>query len=92
MGDLLAPGRPAIVEALRQFEAVGFAKEAAQALLPEVARSFLAARLADAPPDIPTLVEAIFEAQAEGVEQVTETRAQLPILVRTISPVFSISP
>jgi len=87
MGDLLALGRPAIVEAVRDFEAVGYDKEAAQALLPEVTRS-----LADAPPDIPTLVEAIFEAEVEGVEQVSEARATASKLVQTTFPAFSISP
>jgi hypothetical protein len=42
----------------------------------------LAARLADAAPDIPLIVGAIIEAKAEGLtEQAAEASAQLPQLV-----------
>jgi len=84
MGDFLALGHPTrLREAMRVFEAAGFAKEAqeARAQLPQVASAYLAARLADAPPNIPLLVEAISEAQAEGLEQAAEARATLSRLV-----------
>ncbi len=71
------------------FEAAGaFPAQAAEArtLLPEMARAFLAARLADAAPDIPLLIEAIFEAEAEGLSaQAAEARTQLPRLFRKAS-------
>ncbi len=56
--------------------------EEARALLPEMPRTFLAARLADTVPDIPRLVEAIIEAEAQGLsEEVAAARVQLPRLV-----------
>ena len=86
LASRVAEGHPARVrEVLLLFEAAGaFAAQAAEAraLLPERARTFLAARLADAAPDIPLLVEAIIEAEAEGLSaQAAEARAQLPQLV-----------
>jgi hypothetical protein len=56
----------------------------ARAQLPQVASAYLAARLAEG--DMTRLHEAIFEAEAEGLEQVTEARAQLPRLVHTDRP------
>ena len=56
----------------------------ARAQLPQVASAYLAARLADAPPDISLIIEAMSEAQAEGVEQ--EARATLPRLVQNHPP------
>ena len=85
----LARGHPTrLREAMLVFEAAGF-KEAqeARAQLPQVASADLAARLADAPPYIPSLVEAISEAEAEGLEQVNEARSQLLRLVEI--PSFS---
>ena len=68
-------------EVLQLFEAAGaFTSQVteARALQPEMARSFLVARLADASPDIPLLLEAIYEAEAEGLSaQAAEARAQL---------------
>ena len=80
----VAEGHPARVrEVLLLFEAAGaFAAQAAEAraLLPERARVFLAARLAEE--DIPLLLEAIFDVEAEGLtEQAAEARAQLPRMV-----------
>ena len=87
----LARGHPTrLREALTVFEAASFkgAKEA-RAQLPQVASAYLAARLEEG--DIPSLLEAISEAEAEGLSsQVTEARAQLcaqlPQLVQIIPP------
>jgi hypothetical protein len=89
MDNFLALGHPTrLREAMRVFEAAGF-KEAqeARAQLPQVASAYLAARLADTPLYIPSLVEAILEAQAEGLSsQAAEARAQLPQLVQIPPP------
>ena len=88
MNDFLALGHPTrLREAMIVFEATGF-KEAqeARARLPQVASAYLAARLADAPPNIPSLAEAVMEAEFEGLEQVTEARATLSRLVQTPPP------
>ena len=54
----------------------------ARAQLPQVASAYLAARLADASPDIPLLADAICEVEAEGLSaQAAEARAQLLQLV-----------
>jgi len=86
----LEAGHPTrLREAFRVFEAAGFATEAreARAQLPQVASTFLNARLAEPAPDIPLLLEAIFEAEAEGLsEQVAEARAQLPRMVQPDPP------
>jgi len=69
-------------EAMKDFEAAGFAAEAqeARAKLPQVASAYLTARLAEG--DMTRLHEAIFEAEAEGLsDQAAEARAQLPQLV-----------
>ena len=79
----LSEGHPArLREAMREFEAAGFAAEAqeARARLPQVASAYLTARLTEG--DMTQLHEAIFEAEAEGLsEQAAEARAQLPRLV-----------
>ena len=90
LASRVAEGHPARVrEVLLLFEAAGaFTAQAAEAraLLPDMPRSFLASRLADAAPDIPLLFEAIFEAEAEGLStQAAEARAQLPRLVHNQS-------
>ena len=87
LASRVAEGHPARVrELLLLFEAAGaFTAQAAEAraLLPEMARSYLAARLADASPDIPLLVEALCEAEAEGLSaHAAEARAQLPQMVQ----------
>ena len=84
LASRVAEGHPArLREVLLFFEAVGaFTAQAAEAraLLPERARAFLAARLAEE--DIPLLLEAILDVEAEGLsEQAAEARAQLPQLV-----------
>lgn len=85
----LTEGHPTkLREALRLFEVSDFPAQAkeARAQLSQVATAYLAARLADAAPDIPLLVDAIFEAEAEGLSaQANEARAQLPRLVIPIS-------
>jgi len=89
----LARGHPTrLREAMRVFEAAGFAKEAQEARLqlPQVASAYLAARLADAPPNMPLVIEAIAEAEAEGLDEVKQARAQLPRLVQ--APILSHSP
>jgi len=90
----VADGHPArLREVLLLSEAMGALKAQAQearAQLPQVASAYLAARLADAPPNIPLILEAISEAQAEGLEQVTEARATLPRLVQTSIPAIPI--
>ena len=58
----------------------------ARAQLPQVASAYLAARLADSPPNVSLIIEAISEAQAEGLEQGTEARATLPRLVQNPTP------
>jgi len=72
---------------LHWFEAAGLFTaqvQEARVHMPEMSRAFLAARLADAASDIPLLVEAIWEAETEGVlEQAAEARAKLPQLVWT---------
>ena len=81
------PGK--LREVLRQYEAAGFASEAAEARarLPQVASSYLAARLAEG--DMQRLHEAIFEAEAEGLSaQAAEARAQLPRLVHNPTCIF----
>ena len=86
MAACLARGHPTrLREAMIVFEAAGF-KEAqeARAKLPQVASTYLAARLADAPPNMPLLLGAILEAEAEGLSsQAVEARAKLPRLVQT---------
>ena len=82
LASRVAEGHPARVrELLLLFEAAAaFTAQAAEAraLLKEMTRAFLAASLADASPDIPLLVEAIFEAEAESMsEHAAEARAQL---------------
>ena len=80
-------GAARLREVLLLCEAMGALKAQAQearAQLPQVASAYLAARLADAPPDISLVIEAISEAQAEGLEQ--EARATLPRLVQNPLP------
>ena len=91
LASRVAEGHPARVrEVLLLYEAAGaFTAQAAEAraLLPAMARAFMAARLAEE--DIPLLVEAIFEAEAEGLSaQAAEARAQLPRLVEKIHLLF----
>jgi len=92
-------GDPAkLREVLLLCEAMGAHKsqvQDARAQLPEVASAYLAARLADAPPDILLLVEAISEAETEGLSsQAAEARAQLcaqlPQLVHIAFPFYKI--
>ena len=76
-------------EVIHLFEAAGsFSAEAAEAraLLSEMSRVFLAARLADSAPNMTLIAEAILEAEAEGLAaQAAEARALLPRLVMCIS-------
>jgi len=77
-------------EVLLLFEAAGthvaHTKEV-RAQLVEMTRSFLVARLADSPPDIPLLIEAILEAESEGImsAHTTEARTLVSKLVRPSS-------
>ena len=86
----LAEGHPTrLRDAMRVFEAMGFAAEAqeARARLPRVASAYLTALLSEG--DIPLLLEAIFEAEVEGLSvQAAEAQAQLPRLVEKIHLLF----
>ncbi len=80
----VAEGHPAMVrEVLLLFEAANFEARAtaeARAGLADMARAFLAARLAEG--DMQRLHEAIFEAEAEGLfAEVAEARSRLPNIV-----------
>jgi len=95
----VAEGNPArLREVLLLCEAMGALKAQAQearAQLPQVASAYLAARLADDPLNIPLVIEAISEAEAEGLSsQAAEARAQLcvqlPQLVQIAFPSFFI--
>ena len=87
LASRVAEGHPArLREVLLVFEAAGThtiqAREA-RAQLTEMTLAHLKARLADPSLDIPQLVEAILEAEAEGLsDKATEARTQLPRLVR----------
>ena len=97
LASRVTEGHPARVrEVLLVFEAAGaFTSQAeeARASLSQVASAYLAARLADASPNVPLLVEAIFEAEAESLsEQAAEARAQLPQLVTvSLHPLSTVS-
>ena len=90
LSSRVAGGHPArLREVLLLCEAMGALKAQAQearAQLPQVASVYLAARLADSPPNVSLIIEAISEAQAEGLEQGTEVRATLPRLVQNPTP------
>jgi len=82
----VAEGHPArLRESLLLCDAMGALKAQAQearAQMPQVASAYLAARLADSPPDLSSLVEAISVAEAEGLTSLAaEARAQLPRLM-----------
>jgi hypothetical protein len=86
----VAEGNPARVrEVVLLFEAAGAhtaQTTEARAKLPEISRSFLSARSADSFPDFPLLVEAILEAEAEGlIAEAAAVRAKLPQLVLSTS-------
>ena len=87
LASRVAEGHPArLREVLLVFEAAGIntaqVQEARALSIADMARAFLSARLANVAPDIPLLVEAIVEAEAEGLsEQAAEARAQIPRLV-----------
>ena len=90
LSSRVAGGHPArLREVLLLCEAMGALKAQAQearAQLPQVASAYLAARLAYSPPNVSLIIEAISEAQAEGLEQGTEVRATLPRLVQNPTP------
>ena len=71
LASRVAEGHPARVrEVLLAFEAAGaFTAQTAEAraLLPDMARAFLAARMAESAPDIILLTEAVVEAETAGL-------------------------
>ncbi len=86
-GDILkacmAEGHPRrLREAIEVVKAAGLTAKAkkAEAQLPQVASAYLASRLADSTPDIPLIIDAIFEAEVQD-RPTAEERKKLQKLV-----------